>query len=612
MPEACRAKGFSMNSVSFRIVLGLFFLNLVACSGFAQSGYTGIIGTVAGTGTAGFGGDGGLATAAQLNRPTGVAVDSAGNLYFADYSSFRIRKVSTAGVISTVAGTGTAGFSGDGGLAAAAQLDRAIDVAVDSSGNLYIADTNNNRIRKVSATGIISTVAGTGTAGFGGDGGLATAAQLNGPVDVAVDSLGILYIADANNNRIRKVSAAGIMTTVAGNGTPGFGGDGGLATAAQLNGPQFGAIDSSGNLYIADFGNKRIRKVTPTGIISTAAGNGTTGFSGDGGLATAAQLDRPQCVAVDSAGTLYISDFGNNRVRKVTPAGIISTVAGGGVSGLGDGGLATAAQLNGPAGVAVDSAGSLYIGDYLNNRIRKVSDSALYFAQLVVGGGYSTSFSFTNTGSTAQSGNLTFRDQQGTSFNVSATIVDLLGITSSIPNTSTVPLTIPSGGTVFVKAEGVTAGSSAKAGWARLEANGESLSGVATYEYVVGDTLYTMVGVLHSRPLTYATIPVDNDDSQSKQAALAIANPSDQSISVRLALVAQNGNLVEDFLLPSIGPREQVAQYLYDWTNRHDFKGSLIVRGVNGATFVAVPLCDKQSVLTALPLISGKAPGLPN
>jgi sugar lactone lactonase YvrE len=556
MPEACRAKGFSMNSVSFRIVLGLFFLNLVACSGFAQSGYTGIIGTVAGTGTAGFGGDGGLATAAQLNRPTGVAVDSAGNLYFADYSSFRIRKVSTAGVISTVAGTGTAGFSGDGGLAAAAQLDRAIDVAVDSSGNLYIADTNNNRIRKVSATGIISTVAGTGTAGFGGDGGLATAAQLNGPVDVAVDSLGILYIADANNNRIRKVSAAGIMTTVAGNGTPGFGGDGGLATAAQLNGPQFGAIDSSGNLYIADFGNKRI--------------------------------------------------------RKVTPAGIISTVAGGGVSGLGDGGLATAAQLNGPAGVAVDSAGSLYIGDYLNNRIRKVSDSALYFAQLVVGGGYSTSFSFTNTGSTAQSGNLTFRDQQGTSFNVSATIVDLLGITSSIPNTSTVPLTIPSGGTVFVKAEGVTAGSSAKAGWARLEANGESLSGVATYEYVVGDTLYTMVGVLHSRPLTYATIPVDNDDSQSKQAALAIANPSDQSISVRLALVAQNGNLVEDFLLPSIGPREQVAQYLYDWTNRHDFKGSLIVRGVNGATFVAVPLCDKQSVLTALPLISGKAPGLPN
>jgi hypothetical protein len=601
-----------MNSMCSRIVGALLFLNLVACSGLAQSGYTGIIGTVAGSGTPGSSGDGGLATAAQLNRPTGVAVDSLGNFYFADYSNFRIRKVSAAGVISTVAGNGTAGFSGDGGLATAAQLDRAIDVAVDSLGNLYIADSNNNRIRKVSATGIISTVAGSGTAGFNGDGGLATAAQLNGPVDVAVDALGNLYVADANNNRIRKVSAAGIISTVAGNGTAGFGGDGGLATAAQLNGPQFGAVDALGNLYIADFGNKRIRKVSAAGIISTVAGNGTTGFSGDGGLATAAQLDRPQCVAIDAAGTLYIADFGNNRVRKVTPAGIISTVAGGGSSGLGDGSLATAAQLNGPAGVALDSAGSLYIGDYLNNRIRKVSDLALYFAQLVVGGGYSTSFSFTNTGSTAQSGNLAFRDQQGTPFSVSATIVDLLGVVSSVPNVSVVPLTIPSGGTVFVKAEGVTAGSSAKAGWARLEANGESLSGVATYEYVVGDTLYTMVGVLHSRPLTYATIPVDNDLIQGKQAALAIANPSDQPISVRLGLVAQNGNLVDDFLLPSIGPREQVAQYLYDWMNRRDFKGSLMIRGVNGATFVAVPLCDKQSVLTALPLISGKAPGLPN
>ena len=217
-----------------------------------------------------------------------MAVDASGNLYIADTGNNRIRKVSATGIITTVAGNGSAGYSGDGGPATSAQLDGPEGVAVDGSGNLYIADTCNNRIRKVSATGIITTVAGNGSAGYSGDGGPATSAQLSLPAGVAVDGSGNLYIADSGNNRIRKVSATGIITTVAGNGSPGYSGDGGPATSAQLNQPAGVAVDASGNLYIADSSNNRIRKVSATGIITTVAGNGFDGYSGDGGPATSA------------------------------------------------------------------------------------------------------------------------------------------------------------------------------------------------------------------------------------------------------------------------------------------------------------------------------------
>ncbi|MEM7735487.1 MAG: MBG domain-containing protein [Deinococcota bacterium] len=277
----------------------------------------GTISTVAGTGTRGFSGDGDLATAAQLFNPTNVTIDSAGNLFIADFDNDRIRKVDTSGIISTVAGT-TEGFSGDGGLATAAQLSLPTDVAVDSAGNLFIADRLNYRIRKVDTAGIITTVAGDGTEGFSGDGGLATAAQLNWPFGVTVDSAGNLFIADFDNDRIRKVDTSGIITTVAGDGTEGFGGDGGPATAAQLRNPIDVTVDSAGNLFIADQINHRIRKVDTAGIITTVAGT-TRGFGGDGGLATAAQLNRPYSVTVDSAGNLFIADFGNNRIRKVIP-----------------------------------------------------------------------------------------------------------------------------------------------------------------------------------------------------------------------------------------------------------------------------------------------------
>jgi sugar lactone lactonase YvrE len=327
----------------------------------------GTITTVAGNGIESFSGDGGPATSASLDRPFGVAVDSAGNLYMADTFNSRIRKVS-GGTITTVAGGGN-GALGDGGPATSASLAWPQGVAVDSSGNLYIADTNYDFIRKVSG-GTITTVAGNNIWGYSGDGGPATSASLNFPYGVAVDSAGNVYIADWQNNRIRKVSG-GTITTVAGNGFYRYSGDSGPATSASLNQPTGVAVDSFGNLYIADWFNNRIRKVSG-GTITTVAGNGRCCFSGDGGSPTSASLNQPQGTAADSAGNLYIADYGNSRVRKVS-GGTITTVAGGGKGPLGDGGPATSATLGSPVGVAVDSAGNLYIADSWSNRIRKVS-----------------------------------------------------------------------------------------------------------------------------------------------------------------------------------------------------------------------------------------------
>ena len=248
-------------------------------------------------------------------------MDSSGSLFIADTSNSRIRKVDTSGNICTVAGNGTQGFSGDGGPATSALLNRPVDVAVDSSGNLFIADQFNHRIRKVDTSGNISTVAGNGTEGFSGDGGPATSALLNRPVDVAVDSSGNLFIADRLNHHIRKVDTSGNISTVAGTGTAGLTGDGGPATGAQLNSPRSVAFDSSGNLFIADTFNYRIRKVDTSGNITTVAGNGTKGDLGDGGPATSAQLDGPSDVAVDTSGNLFIADTFNYRIRKVEALG---------------------------------------------------------------------------------------------------------------------------------------------------------------------------------------------------------------------------------------------------------------------------------------------------
>ena len=332
-------------------------------------------GNISTTAGAGASGDGGAATSATLSLPEGVALDGSGNLYIADEGNHRVRKVDTSGNISTVAGTGISGFSSDGGAATSARLSFPRGVALDGSGNLYIADSGNNRIRKVDATtGNISTVAGTGTAGSGGDGGMATSATLNQPYGVALDGVGNLYIAEYFGNRIRRVDATtGNISTVAGTGAPGFGGDSGAATSATLRIPQGIALDSSGNLYIADTFNHRIRKVdAATGVISTVAGTGTVGFGGDGGAATSARLSFPRGVALDGSGNLYIADGANHRIRKVDTSGTISTVAGGGTGSFsGDGGPATSAALSAPIGVTLDGAGNLYISDSGNHRIRR-------------------------------------------------------------------------------------------------------------------------------------------------------------------------------------------------------------------------------------------------
>jgi uncharacterized protein (TIGR03437 family) len=334
----------------------------------------GIITTVAGAGGAGFAGDGGFATKALLSSPTGIAVDKSGNLYIADRLNQRIRMVTAStGIITTIAGSNTTGLSGDGGPATQATFTYPTSIAVDSSGNIFVADANNVAIRKISTSGIITTVAGNGQGGFAGDGGAANKAQLGLPTGVTVDASGNLYIADSSNQRIRMVTAStGIITTIAGTGTAGFSGDGAAAAAALFSNPVAVAVDASGAVYVADGDNNRIRRFTIGGAIATFAG--TTTSVGDGGPSTQARLDDPSSVAVDSSGNLYIADPGANRVRKVTPSGTITTLAGTGQTGFGgDNGPANLAILSTPCAVAVDSAGNVYIADASNGRIRRVN-----------------------------------------------------------------------------------------------------------------------------------------------------------------------------------------------------------------------------------------------
>jgi sugar lactone lactonase YvrE len=339
-----------------------FLLLLILVIGHQRASAQGIIQTVAGGALWGVPSSG-PAVSAPLGGIGGVAVDGLGNVFATDTDNNLVVKVSRAGFLTVVAGNGSAGFSGDGGPATNAALNLPFGVAVDGAGNVYISDSLNSRIRKVNTAGIISTIAGTGSNAFSGDGGPAASASLWQPHGVAVDAVGNLVIADTGNLRIRRVSSSGTITTIAGIGSRGFSGDGGLATSASLSGPQGVAVDASGNLYIVDAGNQRIRKVNAAAMITTVAGNGKTGFSGDGGLATNASLNlnAPEGVAVDSAGNLFIADALNDRIRKVDTSGLITTAAGNGAAAFsGDGGLATSSSLAFPCGVAVDAIGNQY------------------------------------------------------------------------------------------------------------------------------------------------------------------------------------------------------------------------------------------------------------
>ncbi len=336
-------------------------------------------------------GDGGPATAAQLSYPVALAVGPSGNVYVVDWGDNEVREVSPTGTITTVAGGGVqCGLPpscGDGGAATDAELDFPEGVAVDRAGNVYIADTGDNEVRKVSTKGIITRLAGTGVQCSQppacGDGGLATAAQLSSPTAVAVDRAGNVYIADTGDNEVRKVSPSGQITTVAGNGVACSGppscGDTGPATAAEVSFPEGVAVDQAGALFIADTGDNEVRKVSPAGTITRLAGTGALCANptscGDGGAATSAKLSGPDGVAVDTHGNVYVADAGDNKIRLVSAAGRMSTLAGNGTAcvqppACGDGGAAVDAQLDYPEGVAVDAAADVYIADTYDQEIR--------------------------------------------------------------------------------------------------------------------------------------------------------------------------------------------------------------------------------------------------
>jgi cysteine-rich repeat protein len=333
----------------------------------------GTISTVAGTGVEGTGGDGGPAVAAELRYPYGIDADSSGNVIVADYVNCRIRWIDSRGMIRTAAGNGTAGFAGDNGPAVAAKLYYPMDAKFDGKGGFFVVDYGNSRVRHVDKAGIIATVAGTGTAGYSGDGGLATDARLNYPNAVTVGETGEIFIADSSNSCVRKIDAEGVINTIAGTGVTGFSGDGGLGINAELNWPSGIALDPAGNVYISDSNNFRIRRLGPDGIITTIVGSSLQSL-GDGGSADRAELLWPDGMVVDPlTNSVYVVDAGHYRLRRINSQGIVTTVAGTGRYGYdGDGGLATAASFQYPEGVAVDGQGNLYISDWTANVIRKV------------------------------------------------------------------------------------------------------------------------------------------------------------------------------------------------------------------------------------------------
>ncbi|PQJ10805.1 hypothetical protein CJD36_012610 [Flavipsychrobacter stenotrophus] len=347
-----------MKTLLFSLLLFPFYLS-------AQ-----IVTTVVGTGTGGFSGDNNAATGAQLSRPTSIAFDKVGNMYIADADNYRLRIVTTTGIITTIAGNGTSGFSGDNGPATAASIIPT-SVTTDTLGNIYIAELS--RIRKISSAGIITTIAGNATLGFNSDGIPATAATLHTPYLGFVDTSGALYFSDSYNHRIRKIDVTGIISTVVGVGVSGSAGDGGPASAANLNTPCFISHNAKGELLIPGNGARRVRKVDTAGIINAFAGTGGGGSGGDGGPALTGTVGTCIGAACDDAGNVYITSTGTNIIRKVDTAGIITRTAGtGAMAYSGDNGPALLAEFN-YINQVIPYNGDLYVVDMYNNRIRKIA-----------------------------------------------------------------------------------------------------------------------------------------------------------------------------------------------------------------------------------------------
>ena len=398
---------------------GLFML------AFAVNTNAQTISTIGGTGIPGFSGDGSAASAAEIFGPAGVAVDGAGNSYFADYYNQRVRKISSSGSITTIAGNGTAGFSGDGGPAVDAQLNYPMGVAADAYGNVYIADRYNNRVRKVDASGTITTVAGTGASSYTGDNGPATAAKLAGPFGVAADIAGNIFIADRSNQVIRKVDANGTITTIAGTGAAGYNtNDWPSATLADLYNPSSVAVDNMGNVYIADHDNNLVRKVDTFKKITTVLGTGIAGFGPDGAVATSCKINSPSSVAVDHWGNIYVSDEFNYTIRKVD-ANSNSVVTIAGIQGErgynGDTGLAAHAMIGDCKGLAVDNNGNIYFSDWRNDVVNYITSTVTAVKTLDNSAMGLTTYPNPNNGT------FTVNVTSANTFDVTFVVTDILG-----------------------------------------------------------------------------------------------------------------------------------------------------------------------------------------
>jgi sugar lactone lactonase YvrE len=509
----------------------------------------GIITTIAG-GTPGFGGDGGPATSAQLGLPVDVAIDGAGNIFIADRGNYRIRQINSSGIITSVAGK-----TDDGGPASSAQLNYPNVVAADSVGNLFIADTDSQRVRKVTTTGMITTAAGNGTVGFSGDGGPASLAQLNYPAGVTADTNGNVFIADTRNNRIRKVTPRGMITTIAGNGKPGFGGDGGSASAAQLNAPSAVAVDQAGNIFLSDTSNQRIRKIDSSGVIMTIAGTGDRGGGGDGGPATSAQITNPAGIAVDRAGNVFIADAGNNRIRIVTSDGNINTIAGDGVYGFGgDGGPAAAAHLAYPNGVAIDGAGNLLIADTDNQRIRKVTGDGLIGT--LAGNG---TYGFSGDGGAATTADL------ASPFSVAIDAMNSVAIADTFSSrirhvvSSVTPFAIGDRAGVALETDGSLPSIRTGYGIVQTDSAATAPSGLAIYSYRSGNVLVSETSVPATPTLTSGRIYAEVNGPLDT--GIAIANPNNQTATIQFFFTDLSGN---DLGAGSttIGAGQQIARFL--------------------------------------------------
>lgn len=370
-----------MNNMRLRRILwGVLSLLLIGTGNqlLAQQ----IINTFAGSGKVGYNGEGMKATEAKLDGPVASATDNEGNMYEADYNGNRVRKITKEGIIITIAGTGQHGFTKDGRRAIDANLGKPSGIVIDKDGNVYFSERDNNCVRKIDKNGILTTLVGDYTSGFSGNGCEAITCQLQAPGALAMDKDGNLYIADCDNNSVRKVDTKGFIYAFAGNGfgagtgTGGYSGDGGKATAAKLNQPTGIAFDKDGNLFISDCFNHSIRKVNKQGIISTVAGTGVSGYNGEGAAANKSQLSYPSAVVVDNKGNIFIADNGNFRIRKVGASGIIATITGNGTQGTsGDSGIAGNAMIGKTTFLTFGTAGELYFGDYQENKIRVIAET---------------------------------------------------------------------------------------------------------------------------------------------------------------------------------------------------------------------------------------------